>query len=398
MRKAELWWSLPGPARFVDSLLSDLRSGRNLVIALPEHHPPGLRSALGKKASRLRPTLLPRVRSVWQRGGRGSPIARTVSSQTTSPNKDPCIPPSARLLSLAPALGGSVLWIDGITDQTSSVWLQFLEEYKNACRVRREYERFLLVVPLVGTSAERPPKEELALGVHRWEGVVGRIDMLLYTTALLDLAHLSPLLQDLATAVTVEVSGTDPLLVDRLVRAPLESILEPLDIVCDEAHQRGWREVSSPCWHRGMIDRVNGKKLVHSDAEVAAKSLETVGRRVWRGQVAVLFPFLEDHRLRFAQMYRPLLHTPIRTEFETINDHESLELSHRSDQLRGKIAARKLEMLESCLRIRNDLAHVRPLGGTCAPLADHHRACRSRMSNRRLGIGRDVEQRDEHGL
>ena len=49
MRNDDLWWGLHGPSRFVDSLISDLRSGRNVVIGLPEHHPHGLRNALGNK-------------------------------------------------------------------------------------------------------------------------------------------------------------------------------------------------------------------------------------------------------------------------------------------------------------------------------------------------------------
>ena len=225
----------------------------------------------------------------------------------------------------------------------------------------RDYERFLLAMPLVGAPAEHAPKEELTLAVHRWEGIVRRIDMLIYTSALLDVGNLPPFLKDLAAAVTIEVAGTDPLLADRLVTAPIESILEPMNIVREEADRRGWLTLVYPVWHQGMVDQFNGKKLIHTSAEVAAGRPETVGRRVWRGQVAVLFPFLEDHRLRFARMYRPVLHVPIQTEYETINDYELLELTHLVYQLRGKIGARKLLPIEYCLRIRNELAHLRPL-------------------------------------
>jgi hypothetical protein len=360
MKNDDLWWGLPGPAHFVDCLWSDLRSGRNLVIGLPEHHPHGLRDALGSK---LRESDLFdfRVLDLCDEEAEATQAPARYLHKRLSPLSDPGVSPSARTVALAPNLAGSVLWIDGITEKNWAVWRRFLDEYKDACRMCRDYERFLLVAPLVGLPATLWPKEELTLSLHRWEGIVRRIDMLIYTTAQIETGNVPAFLKDLATAVTVEVAGTDPLLVDLLASASIESIIEPLDIMREEADRRGWLARTCPVWHQGMIDRFNGRTLIHTAAEVAVGRPETVRRRVWRGQVAVLFPFLEDHRLRFVRMYRSLLEVPIRTDFEIINDAESLELTHLVYQLRRKIGPHKLQTVEYCLRIRNELAHLRPL-------------------------------------
>lgn len=365
MRNDNPWWSLPGPGRFLESVTADLQSGRNVLLALPEHHPPGLRNAL---SDRLRDSDGPYLRALDLRDE--PPDAALAPTRflhdRLAPLSDPGVDPSPRTVALAPSLCGTALWVDGISDDAWPAWRLFLDHYKDACRMRRDFERFLLIVPTVGRPTEHLPREELTLAIHRWEGAVGRIDMLLDAVRAIDRAHLPPLLNDLAVSVTVEVAGTDPHLVDRLAAAPVEEILDPLAVIRDEAKRRGWLDrppswSAGSEWRRGMVDRINGRAILHSAAEVAAGRTEVVSRRVWRGQIAVLFPFIEEHRLRFIREFRPLLSVPVQTAYESIPDHESLELSHLFHQLRKKVSARRLEPLEHCLHIRNSLAHLRPV-------------------------------------
>src|SRR4051794_13906322 len=43
------WWNLPGPTRFVQGILQDLRAGKNVVLPFPPHAPDGLREALAEQ-------------------------------------------------------------------------------------------------------------------------------------------------------------------------------------------------------------------------------------------------------------------------------------------------------------------------------------------------------------
>jgi hypothetical protein len=349
-------------------LRDDLRAGRNLVVALPEHHPHGLRGAL---ADALRDGDHPYFRALDLReesvDAALSP-ARFLHDRL-APIEQPLVDPSARTLALAQALRGTALWIDGMTGDLWPVWRNFLVEYQDACRMRREFERFLLIIPLVGPLTATLPKEELILAVHRWEGVIGRLDMMLYVARQLERARLDPLFHELASFVLVEVSGSDPILADRLAEASIEQILDPLPLVLREAATRGWTgaathgsiESATTAWARGMVDRLGGRPFPHSAAEVAAGRPEIVRQRVWRGQIAVLFPFLEDRRLQFVREFRAHLSVPMHTPYETITEFESLELAHLCYQLRPKLSARRLQDLECCRRIRNELAHLRPV-------------------------------------
>ncbi len=371
MHSEHPWWGLPGPARFIESVRDDLRAGRNIVVALPEHHPAGLRGAL---AASLRDDdhLYFRVLDLSEEPAVAASSPARFLHDRYAPIRDPRVDPSARTLALAQPLRGTALWIDGMTDRLWPIWCKFLAEYQDACRMRREFERFLLIVPLVGPLTATLPNEELILAVHTWEGIVGRLDMMLHVGRRLERARLDPLFHELASLVLVEVCGSDLILADRLAGAPIEGILDPLPLIRDEAAARGWTGASprdrngsvNTMWACGMVDQLGGRPFPHSAAEVAAGRPETVRQRVWRGQVAVLFPFLEDRRLQFVRDFRHYLKVPVHTPYETIVEFESLELSHLCYQLRSRVSARRLDPLECCRHIRNELAHLRPLPAT----------------------------------
>src|ERR1035438_5645212 len=43
------WWHLPGPTRFLQATVQDLRSGKNVVLAFPQHSLDGFRVALAEQ-------------------------------------------------------------------------------------------------------------------------------------------------------------------------------------------------------------------------------------------------------------------------------------------------------------------------------------------------------------
>lgn len=362
MFRDDPWWGLPGPAGFVSALTQDLRSGRNVVLHLPRHAPPGLANAL---AQRLRDDDLFGFRELDLEelaAGAGKPPARLLHDRF-APLSDPLTAPSARTLAFELALSGTVIWVSGMSDTCWPAWSRFLDQYKDACRLRPEHDRCLLVVPLVGKPITERPRDDVTLAVHRWEGVVRRFDMLVYVYRRLERSGIPRPFHDLAAAVAIEIAGTDPLLADRLAETTLERIIEPHALLAEVASERGWAAVlaTKPDWHHGMTDRRDGSTYPHSAAEIAAGRTGTVGRRVWRGQVAVLYPLLEELRLGFVEQFRHLLALPHRTDYGLIHQAEALELAHLFHQLRQRLPLRRLASLESCKRIRDELAHLRPL-------------------------------------
>jgi hypothetical protein len=362
MLSHDLWWGLSGPSGFVTSLADDLRSGRNIVIALPEHHPSDLATALHERLVDDGRYGLRRLELSGEPPEACHSPARLIHDRF-APLTDPLIVPSARTVALAPALSGTVIWVSGLSSNCWATWSRFLDQYKDACRIRPEYDRCLLAMPQVGEPSSTAPRDELTLAVHRWEGVVHRIDMLIYLSRQFERSRIPPAFRDLAVAIAVEIAGTDLELADRLADAPFEQVVEPHNLLIELARECGWLtgRANPPAWHRGMSDRRDDRPFPHSAAEIVAGRRQAIDRRVWRGQVAILYPLLEDLRLQFVNQFRHLLSVPYCTDHDTIHQVEGLELVHLLRQLRPRLSARRLAPLQRCKDARNELAHLRPL-------------------------------------
>jgi hypothetical protein len=366
MRHERFWWSLPGPAGFLDALESDVQSGRNVVIALPAHHPPGLRDALEERILRRDERRFWRL-DLADESPEMCPTPAHLLHARFAPRDELNRRASADTVAESPYLSETVLWLEGLNETTWPQWRAFLNEYKDACRAREEYQRLLFLVPLVGQLTSNEP--DVTLAVRRWRSVVKRIDMMLYAMRLVDDEDEHPLYHDLAVAVVTEVAGFDPRMADRMAGEGLAQILDPFTIVSATAKERGWLGPAAKgmsnhtdCgWERGLVDYRNGRPVLHAAAEFAAGQRGSLARRVWRGQIGVLFPFLEENRLRFIRELRRHLRVPDEPMHGTIAELEALELSQIYYQVQKQVAKRRLEPLERCLWIRNELAHLRPI-------------------------------------
>jgi hypothetical protein len=87
-----------------------------------------------------------------------------------------------------------------------------------------------------------------------------------------------------------------------------------------------------------------------------------VKRRVWRGQVAVLYPFIEEQRVKIVPQVRGYLRLPVETTYGRVDDPEDLEVGQLLYFLRGKnIHARLWRLLSILTDMRHALAHLEPV-------------------------------------
>ena len=366
LRHDTLWWTMPGPEEFPKFIEDDLRAGRNVVVPLPQFAPSGLRAVVSERIQR---TELYSFRTL--------DLAEVEPSVTDCPSRllhdqfahlPPGVEPTPQSLAKCSKLSETVVWISGVGEQNWEVWRRFLELYKDACRDVAVHERLLFVVPVVGIRPNDSPQADIALSVRPYRNTVGRLDMWLFTWHLLRTSSTSALYRDLAVAIVSEIAGIDPCLAETLAAARLEDQLNPGPLLRDFAKERNWDPdlkqrqtdlTEEDEWRLGLSDLRDGTRLLHSAAAVDQQVM--LRKRVWRGQMTVLFPFLEDIRTRFIHQYRSLLSVPVNTEWETISDIDSLEIAHLVYQLGRKIGRDSRADLDACRRIRNELAHLRPL-------------------------------------
>jgi hypothetical protein len=344
---------LPGARRYLDTVATSLRNGRSVLVTLPEHGPEALRHAVNGRVAN---------------DGTRSWRSIDLSDSTLSAGKPAeivaqhCVPGprTARELSEHEDFSGMVIWVDGIPDARWSAWRDFLEDYAELSRSQTEHERAVFCVPVIGERTALVPKEDVTCAVHPWRGVLGRLDILWLIASLLPTGVSTRLHAELWVSVATELAGTDVALAARLASADLATVLDPRPLLEAWARERGFRADGKPSWARGEEDLRDGAPFVHSArALLSHRGAQEIQRRVWRGQVGVLFPFLEEQRALLLSKLSRVVRVPHVTPFGTINDPRDLELSHLAHFARKAHAAQTLrDHLERLTAMRHRLAHL----------------------------------------
>lgn len=355
------WWQLPGPGRFVGSAVSDLRSGRNVLLRFPLHADHGVRDAL---EYRVRANDLWRWRPV---DAGDLPADSPAALAASLHDRLGCDPPQGQLpgaAALAEALpAGDVVWVDGLDAGRWPVWARFLAQFQHACHARDEDRRGLFCVPLVG-SLPAEPNSDTALAIHRWGQSLGRLDVMLYLERLLPQSFSSRTLRQVALAVATELGGGDASLGARLAATGLQLLEDPLVPLTEHAAERGWMAscVEGTVWHEGVLEWLDGDERINSAALLSSGNHDAVWRRVWQGQVRVLYPFLEEQRVRLVPEVGQFLRFPMETTYGTVNRAIDLEIGQLVYFLRGHrlpdVIWRQLAVM---CNMRHRLAHLRPV-------------------------------------
>jgi len=190
-------------------------------------------------------------------------------------------------------------------------------------------------------------------------GVVERLDGAAYAAWLP--RSREPLVGELVVAVAIEVAAWDLPLLDRLTALPKTQAVRP------DLHVRAWHGADATAcagvplrWEGGVIDSWSGVDTEHP-AWLASNRPAKLTKRVWRGQLAALLPWIELHRLQVVDRHRSALR-PVAVAGGGAEppDVDLLDWGPLCLQLRGIDAARA-RAVEPFRFARNELAHGRPI-------------------------------------
>ncbi len=189
-------------------------------------------------------------------------------------------------------------------------------------------------------------------------GVVGPLDsaasLALQPTALGAFEH------RLVASTAIETAGWDIETLGRLASLPIASAVRPDLFTQAWADERkgAWTGVKAD-WAAGCTDQWGGVPCEHPQW-LAANRPDLLTKRVWRGQVAVLLPWIETRRLEIIARYGGRLRPdPVRCG----PDIESLDWGPLGYQL-NREASWLVNLVETHRTARNELAHGRPLTWT----------------------------------
>jgi hypothetical protein len=177
-------------------------------------------------------------------------------------------------------------------------------------------------------------------------GLVGPLDGMAFAAAHLTDADSLPI--RIKAAVAVEVGAWDLCLTERLLDLPMNEALRP-----DLCPSR-WIDLVDQTMVQ-QLDGWGGETTRHA-AWLARNELASLNKRVWRGQLGVLFPWIEERRREVIIRYRNLL----RATETTMPEVEMLDWGPIAIQLANS-AKGCPRCVQSARLIRNELAHGRPM-------------------------------------
>ncbi|HCF60850.1 MAG TPA: hypothetical protein DFS52_22970 [Myxococcales bacterium] len=342
------FWELPGPSTFAAEIERLVQGGESAAVVLPPGTPAGLGSLLGARAraeGRYWYSLSP---------GNAQPIAALADLIALPP---PCGAQAPR--ELARALCATAVWIEGFSEERARPWVELLTDFATAARSEPAGAAGSLVLVLDPVTAVRC---EIGLRVLKWRGRVRRED------ALIHLADRSgngngSVEQQLRLAIAVELAGWDLELARRLAERSLPELLRPARILREEVQARDWRKPApKDRWAAGWSDHWRGSRFDHPAALALEGKDPELAQRVWKAELAVLFPLIEERRCALLPQLRPFLKAPIDTPTGRIETIEDLEIGQIWHQVRhSKLSAATKTRVMGLANMRRALAHVEPI-------------------------------------
>jgi hypothetical protein len=192
------------------------------------------------------------------------------------------------------------------------------------------------------------------LGVERVHDAFGPLDGAAYAATLP--TGLRPLEARLVSSVAIEVAAWDVVLLDRLMALPPEEAVRPDHHVSswDDGATARWKGLAL-AWENGCVDDWGGEQAEHP-LWLAANRPQGLSKRVWRGQLAMLLPWIEQNRQLIITRERKYLRVD---QVRSGPDLESLDWGPLAFQLDRVPPVKKLAL--AFREARNELAHGRPI-------------------------------------
>ena len=363
-----LWWRLPGPSSFVDNIVDYFHEGRNVVLCFPEHAPSGLDRAI-KSHVNFDSWYWDTIDIEDTQNYRPIDLLYERYACDEDYGFD-CAPEkhrSAKKLCTNEHFAGQIIYIRGMQSHIWPVWREWLIEYEQACRTTSLIERSVFCVPLYGEAALDPPPEEVCLSIKQWNNTVDNLDMNIFAGQLLKQRQMSILYRQLAVSILSELSLWDFQVTELLAKEDIEVILNPYEILRNLAQERRWdvTDCKQPSWCQGQKCYFEGEEKIHS-ALLSLYNNKELDRRIWKAQVRVLMPYIEERRQDLIISLERYLKVPFTTQYgQLIEKFQDLEIGNIDWQIAPRevlVDPQTKKMVSKLKQARNLISHLENVG------------------------------------
>lgn len=377
------FWTLPGPAAFIERITGALGSGRSALLLCPnERTPDGILDVIETRLDGSRTAQL--LSKGWQpqsEAGDAAGIVRSIAENLFDKLALRLPPPGdVNGVSLATATGAEsiTLLIDarGASTAAQDALVSLAREVAGAMKDVTGWRRFAICAALSPTTRQGLPGPDVALAVEWWWGVIRPLDIELALDGI-------PVLDPVMTRAAIEVGTWDLPLAREMARGwsgglaslehDLSSILGPCDAgprLINEGHEayKVPQEQLISAWNAGLVESWGGAVEWHPSIALAEGPSPAI-QRVWLAQVKELFPLIEIERTRLAGwldreaerggMPRILDVDGLAVEIEDLEIGQLVRYLGCYREVR--VPADRMRLIRSLRELRNHLAHRRPV-------------------------------------
>ncbi len=170
------WWSIPGPASFIDDIASDLVCGRNVIIRMPNLTSDEFRTELVERTKRQ--GMHWEILYLEDMGG-DEPLDYLYKELVDGELPRVSDRRIADLISQE-GFSGQVFWLHDLDSSNWKGWMDFLDSYKNSCRSINHAHRSVFCVCWKGPLPGKLPKEDVCLRIREFDNRISPLDMLLF--------------------------------------------------------------------------------------------------------------------------------------------------------------------------------------------------------------------------
>lgn len=264
-----------------------------------------------------------------------------------------------------------LVWLLDVGKANWKIWKDFIEKFADAMRRQAPEDRNMFCIILAGDVCLDIPAHDETLAILTLEP--GWLDIRLLAEFLEQTRRKElrehPLQRLLALEIVAHLAMFDARLAAELIVHSLETLCEPFTLLEREAHARDWAPERLRHLTRderlwlGVDQRLENRIFEHSCAMAALDKRDAIKRRVWRSQLSVLMPILEELRINLVEDLR--LKKKLKGPFETCYGQKESVEELDAGELVHFIRAREIcvdrqgwTLLQSVRDMRNSLAHA----------------------------------------
>lgn len=373
------WWKLPGPNNFLEIIGGEIRQGKNLIIALP---------------SKVDLPLVLKIRDIVN--GEKRYRWNKISPNTSSPidylfglffnRSNNYIEKKIKNLWESTSFQAQVFLLENLPEDSIDEWISFLLEYQHYLQNLDLLSRSVFILPTFGDTNLKLPCSDNCLTVIKYQDRISDLDLELFFTHNLNYNSPPTLISKLICSILTQL-GNDEESFCRFLLAQSESnVFKPIEILKQYAKLKGWEKYKFKAIENLKTDEeslylsagilyLRDKRLTYHSAFLGLYDKTTeLDRRIWTGQVKILFPFVEIIRQQLLAKLRDagILTVPHRKKttsgYIEILNYYDLEIGDILYQLnlsknRHHALYFKLNKLVEVLKeIRDSVSHLNPIG------------------------------------